>query len=106
MDSKDTGFVTYRLEPHHPPILTEEQWRAWEELQEKPEKAIDVSDVQPQPGAGWQRVLDLVPAENKQQITLRLDSDVIDFFRATGRRYQSRINAALREYVTAQKRAV
>jgi uncharacterized protein (DUF4415 family) len=30
----------------------------------------------------------------------------ITCFRATGRRYQSRINAALREYVTAQKKAV
>jgi uncharacterized protein (DUF4415 family) len=45
-------------------------------------------------------------AENKQQITLRLDADVIEFFRRTGRRYQSRINAALRDYVNAQKKAV
>ena len=97
--------MTYRLEPHHPPILTEEEWRAWEELQEKgkPDKAIDVSDNPSQPVGGWQRLLELVPAENKQQITLRLDADVLEFFRATGRRYQSRINAALREYVTAQK---
>jgi uncharacterized protein (DUF4415 family) len=28
------------------------------------------------------------------------------FFRAAGRRYQSRINAALREHMTAQKKAV
>jgi uncharacterized protein (DUF4415 family) len=48
----------------------------------------------------------LIPAENKQQITLRLDADVIEFFRSTGRRYQSRINAALRDYVNAQKRSV
>jgi uncharacterized protein (DUF4415 family) len=31
---------------------------------------------------------------------------VIEFFRRTGRRYQSRINAALRDYVNAQKKAV
>jgi uncharacterized protein (DUF4415 family) len=47
----------------------------------------------------------LVPAENRQQITLRLDADVIQFFRSTGRRYQSRINAALRDYVDAHKKA-
>ena len=105
MDSKNTGFVTYRLDSHHPPILTEEEWRAWEELQEKPDKTIDASDIPPQP-SGWQRVFELIPAQNKQQITLRLDADVLEFFRATGRRYQSRINAALREYVTAQKQAV
>ena len=32
----------------------------------------------------------------KSQITLRLDQDVIAKFRATGRGWQSRINAALR----------
>jgi uncharacterized protein (DUF4415 family) len=67
---------------------------------------IDYSDIPPQTGGGWRRVSDLIPTENKQQITLRLDADVIKFFRATGRRYQSRINAALREYVNAQKKAV
>jgi len=33
----------------------------------------------------------------KQQITLRLDKDIIDRFRATGEGWQSRINAALRK---------
>jgi uncharacterized protein (DUF4415 family) len=33
----------------------------------------------------------------KQQVTLRLDPDVLDAFRATGKGWQSRINAALRE---------
>jgi len=41
--------------------------------------------------------------ENKRQITLRLDSDVLDFFKNTGARYQSRINAVLREYVKAHR---
>ena len=45
----------------------------------------------------------LVPAENKQQVTLRLDADVLDFFKETGKRYQSRINAALREYMAAHR---
>jgi uncharacterized protein (DUF4415 family) len=45
-----------------------------------------------------------VPSENKQQVTLRLDADVLSFFKNTGKRYQSRINAALREYVNAQRK--
>lgn len=49
----------------------------------------------------WSHPHDLIQAENKQQITLRLDPDVLAFFRATGKRYQSRINAALREYMAA-----
>lgn len=38
------------------------------------------------------------PAENpKRQVTLRLDPDVIEKFRATGKGWQSRINAELRK---------
>lgn len=33
----------------------------------------------------------------KKQVTLRLDPDVLDAFRSTGKGWQSRINAALRE---------
>jgi uncharacterized protein (DUF4415 family) len=83
--------------------MSEEQMQALRELRDE---EIDYRDIPPLPTTGWRRVSDLVPAENKQQITLRLDADLIAFFRATGRRYQSRINAALREYVNAQKKAV
>jgi uncharacterized protein (DUF4415 family) len=51
----------------------------------------------------WSRPGSLVPAVNKQQITLRLDADVLNYFKNTGERYQSRINAVLREYVRAQR---
>jgi uncharacterized protein (DUF4415 family) len=106
MNSEPTGLVTYWLDPDNPPTLTPEERQAWKDLQEMGDEAIDYSDIPPQTGGGWRRVSELIPAENKQQITLRLDAEVIAFFRATGRRYQSRINAALREYVSAQKKAV
>ena len=102
MNSSNTGTVRFRLDPDHPPQLTQEQKRALRDLRDED---IDLSDIPEATGGGWRRVSDLVPAENKQQITLRLDADVIQFFRATGRRYQSRINAALREYVNAQKKS-
>jgi uncharacterized protein (DUF4415 family) len=104
MSNEPTGLVTYRLDPNNPPSLTAEEQQAWKELQEMRDEDIDYSDIPPLPQTGWRRVSDLVSAENKQQITLRLDADVIEFFRATGRRYQSRINAALRDYVNAQKK--
>jgi uncharacterized protein (DUF4415 family) len=37
--------------------------------------------------------------KTKRQLTLRLDSDVIDWFRAQGGGYQSRMNALLRAYM-------
>lgn len=105
MNSEPTGLVRYRLDPDHPPTLTAEEQKAWTELQEIGDDGIDYSDIPPLPATGWRRVSELIPAENKQQITLRLDADVLEFFRRTGRRYQSRINAALREYIATQKKA-
>jgi len=36
----------------------------------------------------------------KQPISLRVDTDVLDWFKAQGPRYQSRINAVLRSFMT------
>jgi uncharacterized protein (DUF4415 family) len=40
----------------------------------------------------------------KENIHIRVDPDVLDFFRREGRGYQSRINAVLRAYVEAHAR--
>ena len=39
----------------------------------------------------------------KGQITLRIDRDILDWFRDSGRGYQTRINAVLRSYMEARK---
>ena len=39
----------------------------------------------------------------KKQITLRIDAEVLEFFKHTGKRYQSRMNAVLRSYAEAHK---
>lgn len=41
--------------------------------------------------------------KNKVSITVRLDPDIIAFFKDGGTGYQVRINAALREYVDRHK---
>ncbi len=40
----------------------------------------------------------------KQQITLRLDPDVIGWFKRSGKGYQSRMGAVLRSYVEAKRK--
>jgi uncharacterized protein (DUF4415 family) len=75
-------------------------------LREMKDEDIDLSDAPASArDAVWTRPGALVPAENKKQITVRLDADVLEFFRKTGSRYQSRINAALREYMKAHDKA-
>jgi uncharacterized protein (DUF4415 family) len=40
----------------------------------------------------------------KQQLTIRFDQDVIDWFKSEGAGYQTRMNEVLRGYVDAMKR--
>lgn len=45
----------------------------------------------------------LEPARTKSLLSLRVDSDVLAWFRAQGRGYQSRMNALLRAFMEAHK---
>lgn len=55
------------------------------------------------PADFWERAV-LIPPVVKQPISLRVDPDVLDWFRAQGPRYQSRMNAVLRAYMTQMRR--
>ncbi len=44
-------------------------------------------------------------AEPKAQVTIRMDREVLDWFKGQGKGYQTRINAVLRAYKEAQGRA-
>lgn len=45
----------------------------------------------------------LKPTPNKVQLTLRVDSDVLEWFKAQGSGYQTQMNALLRAYMEAHK---
>lgn len=75
-------------------------------LEELPDDQIDTTDI-PEilDWTGAKRGVFYRPA--KQQITLRLDADVISWFKAHaqgGRGYQTDINRALREHVIRSDR--
>ncbi len=40
----------------------------------------------------------------KQPISLRVDEDILAWFKSNGPRYQSRMNAVLRAYMTAERK--
>ena len=52
----------------------------------------------------WTRARLVLPP-GKELVTLRLDRDVLDWFRKAGKGYQTRINAVLRAYKDAHSRA-
>ena len=63
---------------------------------------IDYSDI-PELDAGFFRRARVVVPPGKQQLTIRLDTDVLAWLRDQGKGYQSRINAILRAYYDAHR---
>ncbi|MGB7097745.1 MAG: BrnA antitoxin family protein [Xanthobacteraceae bacterium] len=55
------------------------------------------------PPGFWDNATVFMP-QPKQQITLRLDPEVIRWFKRTGKGYQSRMGAVLRSYVEAKRK--
>jgi uncharacterized protein (DUF4415 family) len=54
------------------------------------------------PRALWKDAL-LTPPRGKRQVTLRLDAEVLDFFKQGGRGYQTKINRVLKAFIAAQQ---
>ena len=46
----------------------------------------------------WSNAVAVYP-QPKQALSIRVDQDVLDFFKASGKGYQTRINAVLRHYM-------
>lgn len=74
----------------------------WKRIDAMRDEDIDFSDI-PKLGSDFFANAIIWPGP-KEQITLRIDPDVLKFFRKQGRGYQSTINAVLRKYMEAQER--
>lgn len=66
------------------------------------DKAIDTSDILEQGKAFFKRAVLRLP-EPKTAVTIRLDQQVLKWFKAKGSGYQTRINALLRACMEAHK---
>lgn len=86
--------------------LTRKQKAELEALAALPDDQIDLSDIpEVRDWSGAERGLFYRPV--KQQLTLRLDADVVAWFKRHargGRGYQTDINRALREYVLERQK--
>ncbi len=99
---RKNNTVKLTLDPNNPPALTDEQKARLIALEAMPDEDIDYSDAPYRPDAVWMKAAAQLP-HSKKQITLRIDAEVLEFFKHSGKRYQSRMNAVLRSYVNAQK---
>ena len=71
----------------------------WARLDAMTDKDIDTSDIPEVTDDVFKKAI--LWSGTKKQITLRLDPDIIAFFKKQGRGYQTIINAVLKKYVDA-----
>ncbi len=76
-----------------------------EELAAMPDEQIDTSDIPPLGEDFWKNATVVMPEDRKTQVTIRLDPDVLRWFKDQGAGYQTRINAVLRSYYEAHEKS-
>jgi uncharacterized protein (DUF4415 family) len=85
---------------------TKKSQTEWTRLEALADDDIDLSDspeIAPELFAKAVVRRGLKPVTRKSQLTLRLDNDVLTWFKGQGRGYQTRINALLRAYMDAHR---
>ena len=91
MKKKNTGSS-------YNPSMTDEEWQALVDLKDED---IDTSDIPVITAEFWANAKLVIP--DKKPISIRIDEDVLQWFRTQGKGYQSRMNAVLRAYVDAHQ---
>ena len=67
------------------------------------ERAVAADPDTFMPDSEWFKKARLVIPQAKEMVTLRLDPEIMAWFRQAGRGYQTRINAVLKAFVEAQE---
>ena len=85
--------------------LTEKDKRELRKLAVLPDSEIDFSDIPEATEKFWKNaVRNPWYKPRKQQVTLRIDADVLAWLRLQGKGYQSRLNSLLRNAMVEQLR--
>ena len=74
----------------------------WKRIDAMKDEDIDFSDIPELTPEMFARAVlrrNFKPIPRKKQLTLRVDSDVVDWYKKQGRGYQTRINTLLRAYM-------
>jgi len=79
----------------------------WERLEAMTDDDIDFSDIPeltPEQFAKATVLKGLKPVKGKTLVSLRIDQDVLEWFKAQGAGYQTRINQLLRAYIEVHQK--
>ena len=85
------------------PSLKKKSATDWKRVDALRDEDIDFSDLPEQDEAFFKNAVLKLP-QPKVAVTIRLDQDVLAWFKAQGKGYQTRINALLRAYKEAHSK--
>ena len=101
MKTKMVSYTSDKL-----PRLTKARQKQLKAGAARPDREIDTSDIPEMTEEQWKNARrGHFYRPRKQQITARVDADVLDWLKGQGKGYQSRINAILRREMLAAHRA-
>ncbi len=101
---KQEHIVRYTADELDEMLRRGESQTDWARVDAMTEEELEASiDREEEGEIDWSTIQVGIPGP-KQQLTVRFDRDVIEWFKAQGAGYQARMNAVLRSYVEAQKR--
>ena len=89
------------------PAISRKSRTDWRRVDALTDKQIDFSDIPEVTPEMFARAVvrrGLKPVPRKEQLTIRVDSDVLEWYRRQGPGYQTRINALLRAYMQERVR--
>ncbi len=108
MTQKSENIVRYTADELREKRARGEDRTDYARLDAMTEEELEAAIASDPDEAGWEYDWDNavvgIPGP-KEQITLRLDQDVVGWFKGTGKGYQTRMNAVLKSYVEARKRS-
>lgn len=96
MNGKSENIVSYTAEEAKK--LKGQGQTNWDMSHEEAMRRRYADPEAPRPYPGWEKTIVVGIPESKQQITLRLDADMLAWFKQQGKGYQSLMNAVLRGY--------
>lgn len=103
-------FVDGKPYQKHPdgsltPLKGKTNWKKLDAMSDAAVTAAAEADPDARPFTDEEWAAAEVVTPSKKPVTLRLDQDVLAFFKSRGTGYQTRINAILREYMRTHKKA-
>lgn len=104
----EENMKRYSIEDIERMIANGESKTDWARVEAQTDEELEAALADDPDWVGWEvdwsKAVLVVPRV-KRAISIRLDSDIIDFFKQEGPGYQSRMNEVLRYYMENRKKA-